>query len=89
MITKKVIFKSNVGMHLRPAAEITKLAGKFSSEVFLSLDQDNRISAKSIIGILAMTIQPDAEITIEAEGFDEADAVDALVDLIGNQMLDL
>ena len=72
-----------VGLHARPAALFVKTATKYSSNVTVSYDGKTK-SAKSILGVLSMGIGANAEITIQAEGEDEEEVINALADLIND-----
>ena len=45
-------------------------------------NSDRRANAKSLLGVLSLGITKGKEITIIADGADEKEAVDGLVDLI-------
>lgn len=77
MVEKTTVIKNRAGIHARPAALIVQTAGKFKSRMFLQKD-DDRINAKSIMGIITLGAGYDTEIRIIAEGEDEVEAVDAV-----------
>ncbi|MDR3139346.1 MAG: HPr family phosphocarrier protein [Treponema sp.] len=80
-MTEKVItIKNRAGIHARPAAMLVQATKDFKSAVYFEKDND-RINAKSIMGIITLGAAYGAEIRIIAEGEDEQDAVDALVRL--------
>jgi len=68
-------------LHARASAKLTKLAGGFKSEIFLSRN-GRRVNAKSIMGVMMLAAGMCSEIEIEADGVDEADAMSALRALI-------
>ncbi|AGB41399.1 phosphotransferase system HPr (HPr) family protein [Halobacteroides halobius DSM 5150] len=79
---KSVVMVNNeTGIHARPASMIVQEANNFDSEVFIVKD-DKEVSAKSIMGIMSLGVNQSTEVTIKAEGSDEEEAVQALVDLI-------
>ena len=80
MIERVVNVKNRSGMHARPAALLVKTANKFDSQIFLEKDEE-RINAKSIMGILILGATYDAPIRIIAEGSDEEVAVAAIAHL--------
>ncbi len=79
----KVTIKHEVGLHARPAAQFVKTASKYTSDVTLSYDGKTK-NAKSILGVLSMGVGANAEITIQAEGDDEEEVINALAELINN-----
>jgi phosphocarrier protein HPr len=81
MVSKEVTVINSTGLHARPASIFVQTAGKYQSEIAVRKD-GNRINAKSIMGIMSGGIAQGAVITIEADGDDEEQALDALVNLI-------
>ncbi|WP_338972517.1 HPr family phosphocarrier protein [Spiroplasma endosymbiont of Panorpa germanica] len=73
--TAKVIDK--VGLHARPASVLAKEASKFQSDIKIKSDGKEG-NLKSIMNVMALAIKSGAEITIEAKGADEADAIAAI-----------
>lgn len=84
MVEKTTVIKNRAGIHARPAAMIVQTAGKFASRIFLEKDGD-RINAKSIMGIITLGAGFGTEITITAEGEDEAAAAEAIDRLFRNR----
>ncbi len=75
--------RNKVGLHARPAALFVRTAGKFKSKV--SAVKDGReVNAKSILSVLTLGAEQGAVVTIRAEGEDEAEAVEALKELVEN-----
>ena len=54
-----------------------KKANEFSSRITVSR-QGNTVNAKSLLGLLSMQLTKGTEVLLEAEGSDEAEALDAL-----------
>jgi phosphocarrier protein HPr len=77
----KVIVRHEAGLHARPASQFVKLAKQFSSNVTVS-SSGKTVSAKSLVLILTLGVQPNTEIEVTAEGVDEQEAVVALVGLV-------
>ncbi|MEJ7138186.1 HPr family phosphocarrier protein [Amphibiibacter pelophylacis] len=75
-----ITVSNKLGLHARASAKLTKLAGSFKSEVFLSRN-GRRINAKSIMGVMMLAAGLGAEIEIEVNGPDEAEALAALLQL--------
>lgn len=84
MIKKEVTVLNATGLHARPASMFVQTAGKFKSKIFV-IKNGNSINAKSIMGIMAGGISQGTTIEIQAEGEDEVEAVDALVQLINDK----
>ena len=77
MIKREVTVKDIDKKYDHPLAEIVQIASQFKSEVLLEYDK-YRINAKSIMGIIAFNPSEGMNVTISADGNDEADAVDSL-----------
>ena len=71
MIKSSITISNKLGLHARASAKLTKLAGSFASEVFLSRN-GRRVNAKSIMGVMMLAAGMGSEIEIEVEGADEA-----------------
>jgi phosphotransferase system HPr (HPr) family protein len=65
------------GLHARPAARFVQVASRFVSRITIRVG-DREADVKSLIAVLGLTIRPGTEITIQAEGEDEAAALAAL-----------
>jgi phosphocarrier protein HPr len=74
---------NKLGLHARASAKLTKLAGSYPCEVWMSRG-DRRVNAKSIMGVMMLAAGKGAKVTIEVDGPDEGDAMDAIVGLIGD-----
>ena len=81
MIQTRILISNKLGLHARASAKLTKLAGSFQSEVFLSRN-GRRVNAKSIMGVMMLAAGMGSEIEIETQGPDEAPAMEALRALI-------
>ena len=81
MIKTSISISNKLGLHARASAKLTKLAGSFESDVFMSRN-DRRVNAKSIMGVMMLAAGMGSEVQIEADGADEAQAIDAIVALI-------
>lgn len=70
-----------VGFHLRAAGRIVKLAKTFASDVTVRFN-GRSANAKSIMGLASLAADHGSVVEIEVDGHDEADATEALVQLI-------
>lgn len=84
MSESKVKILNDEGMHARPAAAFVKEANNFQSEIQID-HNGNSTNAKSIMGIMALGLVKDADITIKAEGPDADVAVNKLTELVNNR----
>lgn len=75
---------NKLGLHARASAKLTKLAGSFPCEVWLSKGE-RRINAKSIMGVMMLAAGLGSEVLVETSGEREQEALDALLALISDK----
>ena len=85
MYMKEVVVQNQVGLHARPATFFIQKANEYKSSVWVEKDS-RRVNAKSLLGVLSLGITKGTPITLIAEGSDEEDAVNNLVDLISSTL---
>lgn len=71
------VIKDETGIHARPAGLLVKEAGKFESKITLKSGAKSG-DAKRIFGIMGMAVKQNDEVTVEADGTDEEQAIAAL-----------
>ncbi len=81
MIQTPITISNKLGLHARASAKLTKLAGSYPCEVFLSRGE-RRVNAKSIMGVMMLAAGLGTEIVLETDGEQEREAMDAMVALI-------
>ena len=81
MVSSKVTVQNSVGLHARPATFFIQKANEFKSSIWVEKDE-RRVNAKSLLGVLSLNLVQGAEISIIADGNDDAEAVKTLVGLI-------
>ena len=84
MIKTRTIISNKLGLHARASAKLTKLAGSFPCEVFMSRG-DRRINAKSIMGVMMLAAGLGAEVELETNGECEQEAMNALLALMADK----
>jgi phosphocarrier protein len=84
MIKTQVTINNKLGLHARASAKLTKLAGSFPCEVWMSR-ADRRVNAKSIMGVMMLAAAKGSTITIDTEGDKADDAMHALQELIADK----
>lgn len=84
MIKTSISISNKLGLHARASAKLTKLAGSFESEVFMSRNS-RRVNAKSIMGVMMLAAGLGSEVEIETTGPDEQAAMEALLALINDK----
>lgn len=80
MIRETIEISNKLGLHARAAAKLSHLANSFGSYINL-IYNDDRVDAKSLLGILTLAASVGNTITIEAEGTDEKKALKEIVAL--------
>jgi len=84
MIKSTLTISNKLGLHARASAKLTKLAGGYKSEVFLSRN-GRRVNAKSIMGVMMLAAGIGAEVELETDGEDEQAAHDAIAALVNDK----
>ena len=84
MIKTSISISNKLGLHARASAKLTKLAGSFQSDVFMSRNT-RRVNAKSFMGVMMLAAGVGSEVEIEIAGPDEQAAMNALVALINDK----
>ena len=80
-MTEKIITVINrAGIHARPSALLVQTTKNFKSNVYIEKSND-RINAKSIMGIITLGASYGTELKIIAEGEDEQSAVEIIAKL--------
>ena len=80
MVEKILTVRNRAGIHARPAALIAQTANTFASELILEKDAMT-VNAKSIMGVITMAAGYNTQLVLRAEGEDEKQAVEAIVQL--------
>ena len=84
MIKTSVTISNKLGLHARASAKLTKLAGSFPCEVWLTRGE-RRVNAKSIMGVMMLAAGLGATVELETNGDQEQQATDALVQLMNDK----
>ena len=81
MIQSTITISNKLGLHARASAKLTKLAGSYPCEVWMSRGE-RRINAKSIMGVMMLAAGMGVDVVLETSGEREQEAMDALRALI-------
>lgn len=81
MIQRDFTISNSLGLHARPSAQLTQVASRFQSEVWIARN-GRRVNAKSIMGVLMLAAGKGTTVTVDADGPDEQAALDAIAVLI-------
>ncbi len=81
MQQRDVDIVNKLGLHARASAKLTQLAAKYQCEVWLTRN-GRRVNAKSIMGVMMLAAAKGTKVAVETDGPDEAEAMQALMELI-------
>jgi phosphocarrier protein len=84
MIKTTTTISNKLGLHARASAKLTKLAGSFPCEVWMSKGE-RRVNAKSIMGVMMLAAGIGVQVEVETHGEREQEAMDALLALIADK----
>ena len=77
MIQTTIKVSNKLGLHARASAKLTKLAGSFPCEVWLSRGE-RIVNAKSIMGVMMLAAGIGTDVVLETSGDQEQVASDAI-----------
>ncbi|MCX8051511.1 MAG: HPr family phosphocarrier protein [Chlorobi bacterium] len=81
MIERTVVVRNRAGLHTRPAAMIVKSAAQFKSDIYLESEDNTRINAKSIIGVMTLAAAQGTRLKLIVSGPDEEEAARTIAEL--------
>lgn len=87
MVEREIIIKNKTGLHARPAAILVQKANKYHSDIFLEKG-DDKINAKSIMGVMMLAAAEGSTIKVIASGEDEQEAVEKIAKLLESDIDD-
>jgi phosphocarrier protein HPr len=83
MQQREIEIVNKLGLHARASAKLTQLAAKYQCDVSLARN-GRKVNAKSIMGVMMLAAGKGSRITLETDGPDETEAMDAIAVLIGD-----
>lgn len=81
MVSKKVMIRNMLGLHLRPAGDLCRKAVEYDSKIMIHF-RNREFNAKSLLSVLSACVQQGDEIEVICSGADEEDALQAVTDLL-------
>jgi phosphocarrier protein len=84
MTKNSVTISNKLGLHARASAKLTKLAGSFPCEVWLSRGE-RRVNAKSIMGVMMLAAGLGTTVELETHGEREQEAALAILALFNDK----
>ncbi len=83
MFVKEIVVKNQVGLHARPATFFIQKANEYKSSIWIERDE-RKANAKSLLGVLSLGVTKGVSVTLSADGPDEEEAVNSLIELISS-----
>ena len=84
MIKTTTTISNKLGLHARASAKLTKLAGSFPCEIWMSRGE-RRVNAKSIMGVMMLAAGIGSEVVVETSGEREQEAMTTILALISDK----
>lgn len=84
MISRELQIINKLGLHARAAAKLVKLSSSFASNIDIE-KEGQRVNSKSIMGVMMLAASCGSSVSVRAEGDDEVEALEAVVDLINRR----
>ena len=86
MESKSFLIIDETGIHARPATILVQTATKFESDIELEYNS-KKVNLKSIMGVMSLGVGKGAEVTIYADGKDDAEAIEAISETLSSEGL--
>lgn len=81
---KNVTIQLAGNLEPRPIAMLVQVASTYDSTIYLQTE-GKRVNAKSIMGMMSLTLKAGDEILVTADGVDEAQAVEGIEKYLTNK----
>ena len=81
MYSKEVIVRCESGLFNKQATYFVQKANDFTSSIWLECE-GRKMNAKSLLGVMSMSVVTGNVVTLTADGADEKEAVDTLDTLL-------
>jgi len=83
-INQNIEIINKLGMHARAAAQFVQIASGFNSHIEIEKD-GRKVNGKSIMGVMMLAAGKGSEVILYADGEDEDESIQKLVELINNR----
>ena len=81
---KEMVVQIAGGLEARPIAVLVQVASQYESSIYLEAD-GKRVNAKSIMGMMTMTLKAGEKMVVEAKGADEEAAIEGIEKYISGE----
>jgi len=83
-VSRTVTIENKLGLHARAATKLAQLAQTFDAVITIK-QSDKSANADSVMALLMLASNQGKDVTVEADGSDAEQAVDAICGLISNK----
>ncbi|KGE51621.1 HPr family phosphocarrier protein [Xanthomonas axonopodis pv. vasculorum] len=80
MLEREIIVSNRLGLHARATAKLVQTLSSYRSNATLAA-KGREVNAKSIMGVMLLAAGQGTSVVVRLDGEDEAEALQALVDL--------
>ncbi len=84
MIKAEIKILNKLGLHARPASKLVKIISTSDSLVTL-IKNEQRVNARSILGVLLLQAEQNSTIKLEINGSDENELLEQINELVRNK----
>lgn len=84
MQSKEITIINKLGLHARAAAKLINTTSRFSSNIQL-IKENREVDGKSIMAVMMLAASQGTQLTIQADGEDAEQALDAIEALVLNR----
>ena len=84
MIKQPITIINKLGLHARASAKFVSTAAKFQSQITVIKDHQS-VNGKSIMGVMMLAANQGTILTLEIDGPDEFELLDAISELINKR----
>lgn len=77
MYSKEVVVQCESGLYNKQATYFVQKANDFTSNIWVE-SENRRMNAKSLLGVMSLSVITGNEVVLSADGADEVEAVEAL-----------
>ena len=85
MIRKPITIGISNGLEARPIAMLVQIASQYSSSIYLE-NEEKRVNAKSIMGMMSLSLADGEKITVVTDGEDEKKAAEGIRTFFANKV---
>lgn len=84
MMKKEMQIQLAGGLEARPVAMLVQVASQYDSTIYIEAE-GKRVNAKSIMGMMSLGMDSGENVTVSADGEDEAAAIEGIEKFLSNK----